>query len=211
MDENLTEQQQVEQLKEWWKNNWTSIVFGAVIGLGALGGWKFWQQHKEATAVAASDAYEAAVKLSEDESKTSEFVSATEALVKNHDGTIYAQFGQLYLAKEAVEASDLEKAASYLVAVKSKPMHDAIKHIANVRLARIRLAQQKLDEALTLATATKEEAGAYFAAYSVVKGDVLLAQGKTAEANAAFAEAKSAGELMANHPELNLKLDVTTL
>lgn len=211
MDENLTEEQQLEQIRNWWKENGTSVILGAVIGLSALVGWKFYEKHQLTSATAASDAFEQVVKLSEQEGKSAELVVSAEALVKEHAGTVYAQFGQLYLAREAVKNNELDKAADLLKAVASKPEHAAIGHTATIRLARIRLAQNKAEEALALAQVSKENAGTYNGAYAMVRGDALMALGRTAEANTAFNEAKTEGDPVANHPELSMKLDVTTL
>ena len=210
MDENLTEEQQLEQIRNWWKENGTSVILGAVIGLSALGGWKFYQTHQIDTGRAASDAFEQVVKLSEQEGKSAELVKSAETLVKDHSGTVYAQFGQLYLAREAVKNNELDKAAEWLKAVAAKPEHEAIGHTATIRLARILLAQNKAEEALALAQVSKEKAGTYNGAYAMVRGDALLALGRLADANAAFNEAKTEGDPVANHPELSMKLDVTT-
>ncbi|PAR85254.1 YfgM family protein, partial [Vibrio cholerae] len=38
-----TEEQQVEAIKDWWKENGKAVIFGAVIGLGGLFGWRYYQ------------------------------------------------------------------------------------------------------------------------------------------------------------------------
>ena len=37
-----TEEEQVERLKAWLKENGLSIVFGIVIGVGGIGGYNYW-------------------------------------------------------------------------------------------------------------------------------------------------------------------------
>ena len=46
MAELLTEEEQVEQLKKWWKENGLSIVGGVVVGLALVFGWRSWQHHQ---------------------------------------------------------------------------------------------------------------------------------------------------------------------
>ena len=54
MDEYSSEKEQIEEIKQWWKDNGTFIITGLVVGFGALGGWKYWQAYKEQRAATAS-------------------------------------------------------------------------------------------------------------------------------------------------------------
>jgi len=211
VDAFTTEEQQLEALKNWWRANGMSVLLGAALGLAAIGGWKFWQQHSVTVASRASDAYEAAVKLADDASKRTEFKQATETLVSEHAGTTYAQFGQLYLAREAVRDADLPRAAGLLQAVADKPEHEAIGHVATLRLARVKLAQGETEAALKLVDISAEKAGAYQSAYALVRGDVLTALNRLADANAAYQLASGEDSLLAQDPVLKLKLDASAL
>ncbi|MFZ5842235.1 MAG: YfgM family protein [Pseudomonadota bacterium] len=211
MDVFTTEEQQLESIKKWWRANGTSVLIGAVLGIAAIAGWKFYQQHQLNKAMAASDAFEAVIKLADDADKRAEFKQKAEALVSAHQGTAYAQFGQLYLAREAVRDNDLARAASLLQAVANKPEHEAIGHVATLRLARVKLAQGELDAALKLVDISKDKADSYAGAYALVRGDVLTALNRAAEANAAYQEAAAEGSVVAQDPALALKLDASTL
>ena len=211
MDVFTTEEQQLESIKKWWRANGTSVLIGAVLGIAAIAGWKFYQQHQLNKATAASDAFEAVIKLADDADKRAEFKQKAEALVSEHQGTAYAQFGQLYLAREAVRDNDLARAASFLQAVTNKPEHEAIGHVATLRLARVKLAQGELDAALKLVEISKDKADSYAGAYALVRGDVLTALNRAAEANAAYQEAAAEGSVVAQDPALALKLDASTL
>lgn len=211
MDVFTTEEQQLENLKKWWRANGTSVLVGALLGIAAIAGWKFYQSHKLTRALAASDAFEAVIKLADDADKRVEFKQQTEALVSGHQGTVYAQFGQLYLAREAVRDNDLARAASLLQTVADKPLHDAIGHVATLRLARVKLAQGEAEAALKLVDVSKDKVGAYAGAYALVRGDVLTALNRGAEANAAYQEATAEGSTVAQDPALTLKLDASAL
>ena len=58
MDIYQTEEEQVEALKKWWAENGKSAVFGVVLGLGAIFGWREWQDYETARAMAASELYQ---------------------------------------------------------------------------------------------------------------------------------------------------------
>lgn len=211
MDVFTTEEQQLETIKKWWRDNGSSVLIGAMLGIAAIAGWKFYQQHQLSTALKASDAFEAVIKLADDADKRNEFKQLTETLVSEHQGTAYAQFGQLYLAREAVRDSDLARAASLLQSVASKPEHEAIGHVATLRLARVKLAQGETDAALKLVEVSKDAAGAYAGAYALVRGDVLIALNRATEANAAYQEATAEGSTVAQDPALAMKLDASAL
>lgn len=211
MDVFTTEEQQLETIKKWWRDNGTSVLIGAALGIAAIAGWKFYERHQATTALRASDAYEAVIKLADDADKRSEFKQKTEALVSEHQGTVYAQFGQLYLAREAVRDSDLARAASLLQQVVNKPEHEALGHVATLRLARVKLAQNEADAALQLVSVSKDKVGAYVGAYALVRGDVLTALNRQAEANAAYQEANAEKSVVANDPVLDMKLDASAL
>lgn len=211
MDVFTTEEQQLETIKKWWRDNGTSVLIGAVLGIAAIAGWKFYERHKETTAMRASDAYEAVVKLADDADKRAEFKQKAEALVSEHQGTAYAQFGQLYLAREAVRDNDLGRAATLLQTVANQPEHAAIGHVATLRLARVKLAQGEAEAALKLVSISKEQAGAYVGAYALVRGDVLTALNRLAEANAAYQDASADDSAVAQDPVLDLKRDASTL
>ncbi len=57
MAEYETEEQQVEALKEWWKQNGLAIIGGAVLGIAALLGWRGWNMYQEKQATEASDIF----------------------------------------------------------------------------------------------------------------------------------------------------------
>jgi len=52
-----TEEEQVERLKAWLKENGLSIVLGIVIGVGGIGGYNYWMHVQETTAAEASGHY----------------------------------------------------------------------------------------------------------------------------------------------------------
>jgi len=53
-----TEEQQIEELKKWWKENGIRVALGVAIGLGLIFGWQQWQSHTEQQAQSASGSYQ---------------------------------------------------------------------------------------------------------------------------------------------------------
>ena len=57
MNEYETEEQQLEALKKWWKENATSLILGLAIGVSGLFGWRYYLDQNHMHAVMASDMY----------------------------------------------------------------------------------------------------------------------------------------------------------
>ena len=70
-----TEEQQVEALKNWWKENGTAVITGAALGIAALSGWRGWEWYQEKQAKEASDM----------------FANVQEAVIKNDAESLQAQ------------------------------------------------------------------------------------------------------------------------
>ena len=53
-----TEEEQLEELKRWWREHGRTVIAGVVLGLGTVGGWSWWRNHVTTQAEAASLHYE---------------------------------------------------------------------------------------------------------------------------------------------------------
>ncbi len=202
-----TEEQQVEDLKEWWKENGTPLMVGAVLGLSGFFGWKYWDERQVAYQESASDLYVTVaeqLKL-EDSAK---LVEKSKAVKEQYPDSNYAVLSAFHIAKVAVEANDLDTAASELVWVIDNHSTSQLSDIAKVRLARILVAQEKADQALSHLDFDSESG--YFEIASLIKGDALLAKGDKAGALEAYKAADNAGKATANHASLKLKIDALT-
>ncbi len=196
-----TEEQQVEAIKNWWKENGTSIVIGAIIGIGGILGWNWWQDRQQEQAGQASLVYEAAVtEMSRDDAA---FIAQAEKLMTDHPDSTYATLSALQLAKHGVENGKPEMAEKNLRWVLAQSGQDEYKPLARLRLARLVLANGNPDEAISL---LKDPADpAYKGGYAMVRGEALLAQDRPGDARAAFEEARANG--IDGHPTLELLLD----
>src|SRR5687768_7890497 len=113
VDDYLSDREQEEALRSWWRDNWRWIIGGVVLGLALLGGWRYWQAHRDEEAAAAGKVY-------------AEFQNALQTrdidqasrlladLAQDHGGSAYTQQGRLLLAKAHVEAGKVEDALPLL-------------------------------------------------------------------------------------------------
>jgi predicted negative regulator of RcsB-dependent stress response len=127
-------------------------------------------------------------------------------LLEHYKGTAYAPRAALLLAKLNVGAKELKNAQTQLEWAAANSKEPAVKDVARLRLAGVQLDQKQYDAALKTLSATHSDA--FAPRFDDLKGDVLLAQGKPAEAREAYQAAF--GKLQEDNPYrtiVELKLD----
>jgi predicted negative regulator of RcsB-dependent stress response len=202
-----TEEEQIEAFKTWWKKNGTSLVLAVSVGVAGYFGFQAWQQNQENHLAEASSLFEsmsqAATDLSEEKNlKTVSFIA--DQLVNDFDDTGYATFAHLFQAKVDVVAEDYDAAIDTLNEAKASTDDVTLKAISDLRISKVLVHQGELDKALTqLAMINLTE---FDSLKLELKGDVLLAQGKTEEARASYQAALSAQAPQAQNPLLDIKL-----
>lgn len=204
-----SEEEQLEAFKHWWQNNGKSLIAGITIAVAGIGGWKAWETYNTQRAEAASALYQqltTVIQQPASDQRNKEANALVEKLTGEYDGSIYADYADLFAARIAVEQKDYAAATGYLRHALKHSQVDTIKLVARLRLARILKAQEKPDEALALLNGV--EAGSFEAEYDVLKGDLLIATGKEEEARAAYNKALTASrEQGQSDPTLQMKID----
>ena len=168
MDVYKTEEEQIQAIKTWWKDNAVSLIAGIVIGIIVLAGYKYWTDGKQQEAQQASAMYSALLSYVGDKT---EF---TKDLQKNYYKTPYAALATLLLVKDSVNANNVDKAITELKWVIKNNHSDAIKHLAQQRLARLYLSKNNIAAAEELIKGIK--ADGFSATYNEVRGDINLAK-----------------------------------
>lgn len=204
MTTHYDDEAQVENLKQWWKENWKALALGLGVGLGAVFGFEQWQDYRVSKAERASQVYED-LKKSLAAGKAEESQAIAERLVKDFARSPYADAAALLLAAKAVEQNRLDEALKQLQWAREHSGDVGIQHIARLREARVLWAQSKPDEALKR---LEGEAGDYAALYEELRGDIQLAKGDRAAARKAYEKALGvSAENAAMRELLQRKLD----
>ncbi|WP_394392185.1 tetratricopeptide repeat protein [Shewanella woodyi] len=196
-----TEEQQVDAIKQFWKDYGTSIVVGAVVGLGGLFGWNYYSEHKITQAESASEAFQAMSAPALDEAG---MLAAAESFAKEHSQKGYQSLLSLIVAKAAVESGDLEKAETTLKSVIASAADTSLVMVATIRLARVQAEQGQIATAIT--TLEQVSDPAFTAQRDELKGDFLVRKGDAEQAKAAYQAAVDNGGATAS-PALQMKLD----
>lgn len=174
-----TEDEQVEAIKKWWKDNGKSVIGGVIIGVAVLYGGRMWFEQRNQHIENASAEYEAMIQdLNQD--KQNEAADRGAAILGQYSDTTYGELAALAMAKIKVDENDLVAAKSHLQWALDHAKQDEIKRIARLRLARVLHAEGKEDEALQLLNVAS--ADKFAAAYDELKGDIYVAKGDVAKA-----------------------------
>jgi predicted negative regulator of RcsB-dependent stress response len=178
-----TDEEKVEALKAWWKQNGKSVIGGILIGVAVLYAGKTWLTQRHSHAETASAQYEVMMQdLSQDKKDQAAEIGA--AILGQYSDTPYAELASLAMAKIKVEENDLPAAKAHLHWALDNAKQSEIKLIARLRLARVLTAEGNHDEALKLVDIP--DTGKFAASYAELKGDIYVAKGQAAEARTAY-------------------------
>lgn len=199
MEQYETEEQQIEAIKRFWKENGVALVVGALLGFGGLLGWRYYNDSQIQAKEEASFAY---TKASEELAKGEAGFSKAKSFIDAHNDTGYAILMALEMAQQAIERKDLSEAAKQLEFVAKNASLSAVKSVAQLRLARLQIEQGELELALTSADNVTDEA--FQGQSQEIKGDVYQAQQLFDKARAAYSAAL---ETNSRDQVLKMKLD----
>ena len=162
-----TDEEQVEAIKKWWKENGKSVIGGVALGLLLVGGGKGWMEYSRVQAENTSNLYESFSRAAR-ENNLEAASQRADQLVGDFGKTTYADFAVLEMAKLQYQAGDKEKARQRLQWVLDNASDPAIKQMAQLRLAALLLDMGKPDDAEALAGAASE--GGFAGEFSALRG-----------------------------------------
>lgn len=198
-----TEEQQVDAIKGWWKENGNTLMIAAVVGLAGLWGWRFYNASEITSQEKASLAYSDVLVKFEQEGGEARLTELT-TFVENNQDNSYGVLAALLLAKEAIVQKDFALAKTQFVQLQSQNEYAPLDAVINLRLARVETQLGEYQQALkTLALI--EDAG-FLAKANQVKGVIFLKQGELNKARSAFQDAVNASQGKVD-PVLQLQLD----
>lgn len=188
----LEEQEQLDQLKHFWRQYGNPITWVLIAVLAAVAGWNLYQYWQRSQATQAAAMYDEVERIA----VTGDVAKLERALGDMKDkfaSTTYAQQAGLLAAKAYVDAGKLDAAQSALRWVAEKSSDEGYQAVARLRLASVLIETKAYDEAL------KQLAGDFPVDFVPLvadrRGDVYLAQGRKTEAVAEYLKAyKGLGE-----------------
>lgn len=185
----LEEQEQLDELKHFWKqygNAITWVLIVALSGFAAWNGYQQWDRSQAAQAAAMYDEVERVVATGDVAMAERAFGDMKERFAR----TVYAQQAGLLLAKLAMDKTKPEVAKSVLTWVAEKSTDDGYAAVAKLRLAGLLIDEKSFDAALKLLDMAPP--AEFVALFADRKGDVYAIQSKPAEAKSEYLKAYAA-------------------
>lgn len=202
MDVYTTEEQQVEVIKKWWKENGTSVIAGVGLGLAAVFGWQAWVKHQASVGEQAAAVFDQLMG-SVDAGAREMADQQAQLLTEKFASTPYAAFAALAQARMMVNAGDDVGARARLQWVLEHTGEAGLKQIARLRLARVLLNDGDLDGAAEALRGA--DAGSFAGEFSNLQGDIAVARKDYAAARIAYQHALDNN--VGNPEVVRMKLD----
>lgn len=216
MSVHLSEEEQLEVLKRWWKDYGRTVIIAVLVAVVGYFGYTTWQDQKRQKAEKASEVYEQLLKLANAEpgkvltdSDKATIAHLAGELKDSNSKSLYAHSAAFFLAKLAVEDNKLDVAVNELKWVLSAKPEAATEQLARLRLARVLTAQKVYADAL--AQLSPEPAAAFTSEYAEARGDILKLQGDLDAARTAFEKALAATDPQQQERYMLLQMKVDDL
>lgn len=201
-----TEEEQVEALKKWWKENRQSTIIGLLLGTSVILGWNYWQEHKKSQAEQASGLYAQLLKAVEADKKDSA-VKLSERVQAEFPGSDYAAYSALLAAKLKVQQGDIPGAKQLLEKV-AAVSNKELSNLAKIRLVRLMLANKEYEQGLKLINDVDPAKSSGFSNdYDELVGDLYVALDRLDQARTSYQNALRNGH---QSPLLQMKIDDLT-
>src|SRR3990172_202999 len=189
MDVYVTEHEQLDALKKWWKENGKSALAGVAIGLSILFVIWAWRDHTRSQAEAAATEYQQLIGEVEKGDVAAGLTRGTR-IRSQYSDTPYAVFASFAMAKLELSKGNTKEEQSHLQWALDHAGNDGLQHIARLRLARVLIDAGQAQQALKLIDSVQP--GSFAAGYAELKGDSYLKMGQRDAALGAYQAALKA-------------------
>ncbi len=184
MNEYLTEREQLELFREWWREYGWYLVGGAAFAVLGYFGWNQYLAREQSVAEQAAALYLELQQAVDDDSPEADRILAE--LHADHPDSPYAHQGSLLIARDVL-ISDPARATEELRRVMTTSSDAELAMVARLRLARVLAWRESYDEALALLEVA--EPGQFAARISEIEGDIHVDLGDETAARAAYERA----------------------
>ena len=185
----IEEEQEINQLKDWWKENGKTIIVAFILGVGGMFGWRYWQAHQAEQIAQASAQYDALIYSAQQNEQAKK--ANIEQFVQANSKTAYAVFALLDEAKKATEKQDFAAAEANLNQALTQSQDEVLTSIVALRLSAVQFQLGQLDNALTTLNQVKGES--FNARKAILTGDIQVAKGGKVAAKNSFEQAQQSG------------------
>lgn len=175
----FAEDDDLARAKRFWSENGKSIVAGILIGLAGIGGFNYWKIYEKTQGEEASVLFE---QLRSGEEGIN-FAEITSDLKENYKSTGYSDLAAFTMAKQFVDAGELDSASKELSWVLENTQVPGFKHIARLRLGAVYLAKNQPEEVLALLN--NIDKSSFVSRYDELVGDAYAKRGQNGDVDLA--------------------------
>jgi predicted negative regulator of RcsB-dependent stress response len=179
----MTEDEQLESIKKWWKRYGTVISVCLSIILLSVVGYRYLHWHQEKMKQQASVTYEKMMNEFSNEN-TKAVRSYANDLIKNHTASVYADVAHMTLAKLYLSKDKFDRAKEELQVVVTNSKINTLKQTARIRIARILAAQNAYSQAFEVLSTVDDSI--YLPVINELKGDMYASQKKYQDAISSY-------------------------
>jgi predicted negative regulator of RcsB-dependent stress response len=201
----LQEQEQIDAVKAWWSRYGTLImatVVACLLTIAAFQGWRYYRHQQSLAAVTLYEQLAQAERANEHKRVRDIAAQITDKYAR----TPYAAMAALSAARANFETGDLAASKAQLQWVIEHAREEELQDVARLRMAGVLLDEKKYDEALAVVDGKHGEP--FAGLFADLKGDILLAQGKRADARGAYQLALAKSDVKSPYrPTIQAKLD----
>jgi predicted negative regulator of RcsB-dependent stress response len=201
----LEEQEQIDAIKGWWREYGKLVILGGIacmVIFAAFQGWRYYRSQQAEQAATLFMQLDEAARAND--AKRVRDIAAQ--IIEKQGSTQYAGLAALAAAKASVTTGEIEDAKKNLQWAVDHAKDEDLRDLARLRLAGVLLDEKKYDDALKVLSVKSGES--YAVLYSDLRGDVLAAAGKPAEARAAYQLALDKSDPNSSYRQLiEIKLD----
>ena len=191
----IEEEQEINQLKDWWKENGKTIIVAFILGVGGMFGWRYWQAHQAEQIAQASAQYDALIYSAQQDEQAKK--ANIEQFVQANSKTAYAVFALLDEAKKATEKQDFVAAEVNLNQALTQSQDEVLTSIVALRLSAVQFQLGQLDHALT--TLNQVKGASFNARKAILTGDIQVSKGDKVAAKNNFEQAQQSGSQLEQH------------
>lgn len=204
MNDYLSEKEQIEQIREWFRENGWYLFAGVAIAAVGMFGLNQYRSYSDSRAEAAAALYLDLQEVLEDDDRTAAEALLTE-LREEYSGSPYTDQAGLLMAGAHLARDPARAADELRYVIRSSKDHE-LGLIARMRLARVLIFQSSSEEALSVLDVS--DVGPFAAQFAEIRGDAFYALGDVAAAREAYSNALVApGNEWVNRGFVEMKLD----
>lgn len=205
MDDLLSEKEQMEQIRAWWREYGWYLAGGVALGAAILFGMRQFDTYNQAQAESAAAVYQE-LRLAIGDDADAEALGLLEQLRGDYPSSPYTDQAGMLIVLVHLQNQSTRLAIDALRYTLENTSDEHLAMIVRTRLARLMVSAGRHDEAMEVLDGV--EAGSFAARFSEIRGDIYYARGDSDSARTAYNQALNSEQSdLVDRSLVQMKLD----